>query len=161
MPCVLFPYLFGKILLIHGLGVGPQATEDCTALTSLPFSHQPLHLCSGAHLLALSSGPSSLHPWFFPFLHLPALYRAFPSVFNHGLSSQGFPGGSDGKESACNFGDLGWIPGSGRSPGGGNGNPLQYSCLGNPMNRGAWGAIVQGVTKSRTATEQLKLSPLF
>ena len=161
LPCVLFPYLFGKILPIHGLWVGAQATEDCTALTSLPFSHQALHLCSGSHLLALSSGPSSLHPWFLPFLHLPAPYRAFPSVFNHDLSSQGFPGGSDGKESACSFGDLGWIPGSGRSPGGGNGNPLQYSCLGNPLNRGAWRAIVQGVSKSRTATEQPTLGPLF
>ena len=47
----------------------------------------------------------------------------------------GFPGGSDGKESACNAGDLGLIPGLGRSPGGGNDNPLQYSCLGNPMDR--------------------------
>ena len=48
-----------------------------------------------------------------------------------------FPGGSDGKESACNEGDLGLIPGSGRSPGEGNGNPLQYSCLENPMDGGA------------------------
>ena len=48
-----------------------------------------------------------------------------------------FPGGSDGKESACNEGDLGLIPGSGRSPGEGNGNPLQYSCLENPMGGGA------------------------
>ena len=48
----------------------------------------------------------------------------------------GFPGGSDGKESACNAGDLVSIPGSGRSPGDGNGNPLQYSCLENPMDRG-------------------------
>jgi len=54
----------------------------------------------------------------------------------------GFPGGSDGKESAYNAGDPGSIPGSGRSPGGGNGNPLQSSCLGNPMDRGAWRAIV-------------------
>ena len=50
----------------------------------------------------------------------------------------GFPGGSDGKESACNAQDLGLIPGSGRSPGEGNGNPLQYSCLENPMDGGAW-----------------------
>ena len=49
----------------------------------------------------------------------------------------GFPGGSDGKGSACNAGDLGSIPGSGRSPGGGNGNPLQHSCLENPMDGGA------------------------
>ena len=49
-----------------------------------------------------------------------------------------FPGGSDGKASACNVGDLGSIPGPERSPGEGNGNPLQYSCLENPMDRGAW-----------------------
>ena len=50
----------------------------------------------------------------------------------------GFPGGSDGKESACNVGDLGCIPGLERYPGGGHGNPLQYSCLENPMDRDAW-----------------------
>ena len=60
----------------------------------------------------------------------------------------GFPGSSEGKESACNAGDLGLIPGSGRSPGGGNGNPLQYSCLENSMDRGAWQATVHGVVKS-------------
>ena len=58
----------------------------------------------------------------------------------------GFPGGSDSKASACNAGDLGSVPGSGRSPGEGNGNPLQYSGLGNSMDRGAWWAIVYGVT---------------
>ena len=52
--------------------------------------------------------------------------------------TKGFPGGSDGKASAYNVGDLGSIPGSGRSPGEGNGNPLQYSCLENPMDIGAW-----------------------
>ena len=61
-----------------------------------------------------------------------------------------FPGGSDGKVSACNAGDSGSIPGLGRSPGEGNGNPLQYSCLENSMDGGAWWAIVHGVTKSRT-----------
>ena len=62
----------------------------------------------------------------------------------------GFPGGSEGKASACNAGDLGSIPGSGRPPGEGNDNPLQYSCLENPMDGGAWWATVHGVTKSRT-----------
>ena len=52
----------------------------------------------------------------------------------------GFPGGSDGKESICNAGGLGLIPGLGRSPGEGNGYQLQYSCLGNSMDRGAWWA---------------------
>ena len=62
----------------------------------------------------------------------------------------GFPGGSDGKESACNVGNLGSIPVLGSSPGGGHGNPLQYSCLENPMGGGAWWATVHGVTKNRT-----------
>ena len=62
----------------------------------------------------------------------------------------GFPGGSDGKESACSARDLGEIPGSGRSPREGNDNPLQYSCLENPRDRGAWQATVHGVAKSWT-----------
>ena len=65
----------------------------------------------------------------------------------------GFPGVSDGKESACNAGHLGLIPGSRRSPEEGNGNPLQYSCLENSMDRGAWWATPHGVTKSRTRLE--------
>ena len=60
----------------------------------------------------------------------------------------GFPGISDGEESTCNAGDLGLIPELERSPGEWNGNPLQYSCLENCMDRGAWQAIVHGVTKS-------------
>ena len=62
-------------------------------------------------------------------------------------SERGFSPDSDGKESAHNSGDLGSIPGSGRSPGEGNGYQLQYSCLVNSMDRGAWCAIVHGVTK--------------
>ena len=62
----------------------------------------------------------------------------------------GFPGGSDGKESACNAGNPGSIPGSGRSLGEGNGHPLHYSCPENPRDKGAWWAIVHGVTKSQT-----------
>ena len=61
-----------------------------------------------------------------------------------------FPGGSDGKLSAYNVGDPGSIPGLGRSPGEGNGNPLQYSCLENPMEGGAWWATVHGVANSWT-----------
>jgi len=60
------------------------------------------------------------------------------------------PCSSYGKESACNAGDLGSIPGLGRSLGEGNGNPLQCSCLENPMDRGAWWATVYGVAKSQT-----------
>ena len=61
----------------------------------------------------------------------------------------GFPGGSEVKASACNAGDLSSIPGSGRSPGEGNGNPLQYSRLENPMDRGAWWATVHGIARVR------------
>ena len=64
----------------------------------------------------------------------------------------GFPGGLDGKESAYNVGDLDLIPGSGRSPGGRNGNPLQYSCLGNRMDRGACRATVHGVAEESNTT---------
>ena len=67
--------------------------------------------------------------------------------------NKGFPGGSDGKESACNVADPGSIPGSGRSSGEGNGYPLQYDCLGNFMDRGAWRATVPGVTE-----RQIRLS---
>ena len=62
----------------------------------------------------------------------------------------GFPGGSEVKASASNAGNLGSIPGSRRSPGEGNGNPLQYSCLENPIDGGAWWATVHGVAKSQT-----------
>ena len=67
------------------------------------------------------------------------------------------PGGSDGKESARNVGNLGSVPGSGRSPGEENGNPLQYSCLEHPMNRGAWQATVLRITKSQTQLKQLSM----
>ena len=71
--------------------------------------------------------------------------------------SLNFPGSSDGKASAYNAGDLGLNPGSGRSPGEGNGNPLQYSCLENPTDRGAWWATVHGVAKSQTRLSNLTL----
>ena len=70
--------------------------------------------------------------------------------------NMGFPGGSDSKESAYNAGDLGSIPGWGRWPGEGNGNPLQYSCLENSTDRGAWWATVHGVAELDT-TEQVTL----
>ena len=71
----------------------------------------------------------------------------------------GFPGGSRGIDSTCNnpgaIEEAGWIPGLGRSPGGGSGNPLQYSHLGNPTDRGAWWAIVPSMAKSQTQLKQL------
>ena len=72
----------------------------------------------------------------------------------------GLPQWLSSKESTCNTGSAGAavsIPGFGRSPGGGHGGPLQYSCLGNPMNRGPWQATVHGVTKSRTQLKPLSM----
>ena len=65
------------------------------------------------------------------------------------ITTKSFPGGSEVKASAWNVGDLDLIPELGRSPGEGNGNPLQYSCLENPMDQGAWWATVHGVAKSQ------------
>ena len=82
---------------------------------------------------------------------LIAMCSVFPSVQVFTVPqdiSWGFPGGSVGKETACNAGDTSWIPGSGRSPGEGNGDPLQYSCLEKSMDGGAWQAAVYGVAKS-------------
>ena len=76
--------------------------------------------------------------------HFPELL-----VFREIHSVVGFPGGSVVKNLPANEGDTGLIPRSGRSLGEGNGNPLQYSCLGNPMDRGAWWATVHGVTKNQ------------
>ena len=71
----------------------------------------------------------------------------FPEVKYSLLKSSGFPHSSVGKSSACNAGDPGSTPGSGRSPGEGNGNPLQYSCLENPKDRGAWQTTVHGISR--------------
>ena len=76
------------------------------------------------------------------------MFFSFLSNVSSALESiPGFPGSPDGKENACNAGDLGSIPGLGRSSGEGNGNPLQYSFLENSMDRGAWWAIVHRVAK--------------
>ena len=75
--------------------------------------------------------------WHYPMLHKPDKEREIPYIISL-IYEICFPDGSEAKASACNVGDLGSIPGSGRSPGEGNGNPLQYSCLENPMDRGAW-----------------------
>ena len=80
------------------------------------------------------------------------LAQVFLSLLLHAcvLLIRGYPGGSDSKESSCKAGDPGSIPELGRFPGEENGYPLQYSCLKNSMNRGAWWAIVHGVTKNQT-----------
>ena len=118
-----------------------------------------LSLCSGLNLKTTSPGRPwrchCKHPHFnlnFVFLTLSALgsiglARKFFRVFH---SSYGFPGGSDGKESACHVGDPGLIPGLGKFPAEGKGYPLQHSCLENSMDTGAWQATVHGIAKSWT-----------
>ena len=76
------------------------------------------------------------------------------------MLSVGLPWWFGSKESVCNAGDPGLIHGSGRSPGGRNGDPLQYSCLENPMDRGAWQAAVHGVARSQTQLKQLNTNVL-
>ena len=77
------------------------------------------------------------------------------------MLEQQFPGGSDGNVSACNAGDPGLVPGSGTSLGEGNGNPLQYSCLENCMDGGAWWATVHGVAKSQTRLSDFTFTFIF
>ena len=72
----------------------------------------------------------------------------------------GFSGGSDSKESACNAGDPSMIPGLERSPGGGHGNPLEYSCLENPHGQRSWGATVHSVTQGLTRLSNLAHTPV-
>ena len=80
---------------------------------------------------------------------VPPKYIFIHEFLNILLQAMGFPGGSEDKESICNAGDLGLIPVTGRSTAEGNGYPLQYSCLENSMDRGAWWATVHGVSKSQ------------
>ena len=99
--------------------------------------------CMGIYIC---QNPSSKHlkwAYFIAYLFL------FYFILLHIKISVGFLGGLDGKESACSSGDLGFIPGSGRSPGEGTGYPLQYSCLANSMDRGARQATVYGLQRIR------------
>ena len=89
-----------------------------------------------------------------------AYFVILVSFYGYLYQFKSFPGGSDGKPSACSAGDLGSTPGLGRSPGEGNGNPLQYSCLENPMDRGAWRATVHGVAKSQTQLSNFTFTSL-
>ena len=93
---------------------------------------------------------SSTLAWKIPLAEEPGRLQSMGSRRVGHDCYKGFPSGSDGKESAYNVGDPGSIPGLERPPGEGNGNPLQYSCLENPIGRGAWSAAVHGVAKSQT-----------
>ena len=86
--------------------------------------------------------------------------REEKEFFSRLIPLGGFPGGSDGKESACNAGDPGSIPGWEIYPGERNGNPFQYSCLENSMDRGAWQPTVHGMEKSQTQPSDTQGQPL-
>ena len=122
-------------MLYHLSPQGSIVTLICVPMSPLRHAVSPSKLCplrgpdhrSLGSVIGISQVPICL------------AHQTSSSVLSHWLkNSLGFPGGSEGKASAYNAGDLGLIPGSGRSPGEGNGNPLQYSCLENPMEGGAW-----------------------
>ena len=110
-----------------------------------------------SHCMNCVQTPVHTKPTAHRWLHAEAAIRPpeLTYLITKGLHPWGFHGGSDGKECACNAGDAGSIPGSGRSPGEGKGCSLQYSCLENPMDRGAWRAAVRGVTESWTRLQGL------
>ena len=109
------------------------------------FSIQHLVPWPGIKPRCLALGAQSLSHW----TTRKSLQRPLPPPFKIIYLFWGFPGRSEVKASASNAGDPGSIPGSGRPPGEGNGNPLQYSCLENPMDRGDWQATVHAVTESK------------
>ena len=109
------------------------------------------HLPSHFHVISLHAHTHT---------HTLSFLPLFPSLFTSLILTMDFPGGSDCKASAYNAGDMGSIHGSGKSPGEGNGNPLQYSCLENPMDREAWWATGHGVAKSQTRLSDFTSLPL-
>ena len=140
-PWILFLVKWSEVTSVMSDSVRPM---DC----SLPGSS--IHGIFQARVLEWVPLPSPLflvtHTQFWLYLHLR-------HILIHLTCKPGFPGGTSGKESTCQCGKrkrCGLDPWSERSPGGGHGNPLQYSCLENPMDRGTWWATVHGVSKSRT-----------
>ena len=125
--------------------------ESISGLPTCPLLYIPMvHHHISSHTISLTCRRyHSAHKYIIVFI-FSSISNSLIQINKH-TYIQGFPGSSDGKESVCNAGDLGSIPGLGRSPGEGHGNPFQYPCLENPMDRGAWQAIVHGVAESDTA----------
>ena len=131
----------------------------------IPSIHRPI--LNFQYSFQLIEGLHSTFLWHFQvlncvyFLENEVVSRhMFGSILTINWLTPYFPGGSNGKESACSVGDLGLIPGLGRYPGEGKGYPLQYSGLGNSMDRGAWQATVRGVAKSQTRLRDFHFSIL-
>ena len=138
----------------------PSAVEGSRPITQQPSGEVGLYLARRDHRL-LNCTEMKTDPRFFPkppkticcassLMGSRGLNSCLGSVWTFLELFMGFPSGSDGKESACSAGNLGSIPGLRRSLGVRNSNPLQYSCLENPVDRGAWQAAGHGVTQSRT-----------
>ena len=123
----------------------PSRPLICTTYMCYEVCGNRLNSKAASTCLACTTSPFDTK---FKTCHCPTFWT--PQYLYHLIYTKGFLGSSDGKESACNAEDPGSIPGSGRSPGKGNGYPLQYSCLENSMDRGAWWATVHGVAKSQT-----------
>ena len=136
MSCVAFCFCKIKRIILHTL----QGCFD--GKISVAWDCKFHEISSAGGLLTIAS-PSS---FVMPDMWWPMTQVFWDIIVNH----KGFPCSSDGKASAYNAGDQGSIPGLGRSSGEGNGNPLQYSCLQNPMDRGAWKPTVHAVAKSWT-----------
>ena len=139
---------------VGGLGQGSGVLQDTAPSPSVHLLIQGSFSYLNPHLLPHSPPddhhsinlPNSSSRWGGPYCSSNQWLRG-----TNGCSlTIGLPKGFSGKESACNAGDVGLTLGLGRSPGEGNGNSLQFSCLGNPMDRGAWRAPVHAVVKSQT-----------
>ena len=131
----------------------PSLPRKCRGLSLLAQKPgEAPHSISLDFFLSCLKQRSSASPSFFPslLLSLEQLLSICCVLGTGDRAVRGFPGSSDGKESACSVGDLGLIPGSGRSPRDRNGNPLQNSCLENITDRGAWQATVHGIPKGQT-----------
>ena len=135
---LLFPFshlqMFVQNLFI---GTSPQADNQVRETES-----NGNHICDRcSHVTGRQYHGTSQRTW---------LALAYYPTFNYSYNNMGFPGGSEGKESACSVRDPGSLTGLGKSPGEGNAYPLQYSCLENSMDRGAWRATNHGLAKSQT-----------
>ena len=117
-----------------------MATHSSILAWTIPWTEEP----GGLQFVEHIESDMTKETW-----QAPAHRHCPPRSFSCSYTAS-FPGDSDRKESSCNAGDPGLIPGLGRSPGEGNGHPTQYSCRENPMDRGSWSATVHGVAKHRT-----------